>query len=60
VSIMPTRILPDRHNRNPATPSHITAWRSGTRRFTCSGGCPYSIGDAFAQLTISQFFKRIS
>jgi DNA-binding response OmpR family regulator len=23
-----------------ATPSRITAWRPGTRRFICSGGCP--------------------
>jgi len=41
---MPTRILPDRHTRNPATPSHITAGRPGTKRFTCCGGCPN--GDA--------------
>src|SRR5271154_7252359 len=23
-------------------PSHITAWRPGTKRFTCCGGCPKS------------------
>jgi hypothetical protein len=27
VSIIPIRILPDRHARNPTSPSHITAWR---------------------------------
>jgi uncharacterized protein (TIGR02001 family) len=42
VSTMPTRIMPQRRARNPATPSHITAWRQGANRFTCCGGCPYA------------------
>ena len=40
-STMPTRILPQRRARNPATPSHITAWCQGANRFTCCNGCPW-------------------
>ncbi len=40
VSIMPTRILPQRHPRNPAAPSQIITWRPGAVRFTCCDGCP--------------------
>jgi quinoprotein glucose dehydrogenase len=41
VSIMPTRILPQRHSRNPAAPSQITTWRPRAIRFTCCDECPY-------------------
>ena len=40
VSIMPTRILPQRHPRNPAALSHITTWRPGAIRFIYCDGCP--------------------
>src|SRR5712672_540357 len=37
---MPTHILPPRHARNPAAPSHITTWPPAAIRFTCCDGCP--------------------
>ena len=40
VSIMPTRILPERTPRNPVTPSQFTTWCPNAYRFTCCGGCP--------------------
>jgi hypothetical protein len=40
VSIMPTRILPQRHPRNPPDPSQITTWRPSPIRFICCDGCP--------------------
>jgi hypothetical protein len=40
VSIMPTRIPPQRRPRNPAAPSQITTWRPGVIRFICCDGCP--------------------
>jgi hypothetical protein len=40
VSIMPARILSQRHPGNPIAPSQITTVRPSVIRFTCCDGCP--------------------
>jgi len=40
LSIMPTRLLPQRHPGNPADPSQITTLRKGAIRFNCCDRCP--------------------
>ncbi len=48
MSIMPTRIPPQRNPRNLDAPSYITTWRKRQIRFTCCDGCPKGVGGFIA------------